>query len=105
MAADMKRFPALSKKISNITETDVRVRVMGTLVDKKDTVVIVDDGTGKIDVTFEEPPKNPVGSRVRIMGRVIPSEGAVNLQGELIQIMDGIDLDLLKKAEEIGAYV
>lgn len=95
-----RRMPASEKNVADIGKDDVRVRLLGTVIDKKDNVVVMDDGTGKINVVFEEPVKSESKS-VRVFGRVMPAEKGFEIQGEILQEMDEIDLELYKKVKEI----
>jgi uncharacterized protein YdeI (BOF family) len=90
-------MPAKEKIISGIAPEDTRVSIVGTVVDFKENILVVDDGSGKIDVSFEEGPQVNSGQLVRILGRVISMEGGVELQGEVQQDFSGADLDLWRK--------
>ena len=92
-----QRMPAKERKISEITPEDTRVSIVGTIVDSKESILAVDDGTGKIHVSFEEPPSVKAGQLVRSFGRVMPLEGGVELQGEACQDFSNADLELWKK--------
>ena len=92
-----RRLPFIEKSISEISQEDVRVRIIGTVIDKQENRIVLDDGTGKIDITFDETPSIEINELVRVMGRVIPMENGFELQGEIIQDIAGLDLDLYKK--------
>lgn len=96
-----RRLPSVGKRISEIGKGDVRVRLLGTIIDKRENVIVIDDGTGKINVTFAEPVKFEVNQLVRVFGRVIPSENEFEIQGEIAQDMTDVDLDLYKKVNEL----
>jgi len=96
-----RRLPSLGKRISEIGKEDIRVRLLGTIIDKKDNLIVIDDGTGRINVTFSEPVRFEINHLVRVFGRVIPMEGGFDIQGEVIQDMKDIDLDLYKKVNEL----
>jgi RNase P/RNase MRP subunit p29 len=96
-----RRMPALSKKISEISPNDIRVRILGTVIDKKDNILVIDDGSGKIQVTFNEPVKFETNHLVRVFGRVMPLEEGFEIQGELVQDMNNVDLELYRKVEEL----
>ena len=50
-----KRQPAVQRKIVDINpETDVRVRILGYVIDKSDGVLVVDDGSSKAEVITDE---------------------------------------------------
>ena len=96
-----RRLPSVFRKVSDIRNEDMRVSVIGTVIDKAEDGLVLDDGTGKIDVTFIEPPGSDFKSLVRVFGRVIPMESGFQLQGELVQDMGGLDMELLKKVEQL----
>ena len=96
-----RRLPAFEKKVSDIGKDDVRVRLLGTVIDKKDNVIVLDDGTGKINVVFSENAETETNKRVRVFGRVIPSEDGLEIQGEILQDMEGVDLELYRKVSEL----
>lgn len=98
-----RRLPAKNRSISDIKPEDIRVAIIGTIIGKQGNVLVLDDGTGKVNVTFEEPIKFGENSLVMIMGRVMPLESGVEIQGEIVQDMSGMDLELKKSVENLGA--
>ncbi|MCK4335750.1 MAG: replication protein RepA [Candidatus Aenigmarchaeota archaeon] len=96
-----RRLPAYEKKVTEIGKDDVRVRLLGMVIDKKENVIVLDDGTGKINVIFTEPFETEVNKRVRVFGRVIPAEEGFEIQGEILQDMSDVDLELYKKVSEL----
>ena len=96
-----RMLPSVERKVSDIKEEDIRVRVLGTVVDKTDTSVVVDDGTGNIMANFEEPIKAEMNQLVRVFGRVISTADGKELQGEVLQNMTGLDMELYKKVSEV----
>ena len=95
-----RMLPSVDRKVSEIKEDDIRVRVLGTVVDKADNTVVVDDGTGKITATFDEPVKAGLAEPkqlVRVFGRVINTADGLELQGEVVQDMSGLDVELYKR--------
>lgn len=95
-----KRIPSKERKIEDIQPEDVRVRITGTVIDKNENTLVVDDGTGKINATFEEEPDAEKGQLVRVFGRIVPIEDGFEIQGELAQDMSSLDLELKKKVEK-----
>jgi hypothetical protein len=89
-----QRMPAKERKISDIGEEDTRVSIIGTVVGLNENMMAVDDGTGKIDVSFEERPPVKTGQLVRVFGRIIALEGGYELQGEVCQDFSNADLGL-----------
>ena len=97
-----RRMPSIEKSISDIhPETDVRVRLIGTVIDAGSNSVVIDDGTGKAEIYFEEEPRVRQGQLVRIITRIIPLIDGFESRGEAIQILDGFNLELYKKAKSI----
>ena len=92
-----QRMPAKERKISGIGGEDTRVSIIGTVVGLNENMMAVDDGTGKIDVSFEERPGVKTGQLVRIFGRVIALEGGYELQGEVCQDFSNADLGLWRE--------
>ncbi|MBI4182219.1 MAG: replication protein RepA [Candidatus Aenigmarchaeota archaeon] len=103
MADDQRRLPAVERDIAGIQPEDIRIRVLGTVIDRspEGTSIIVDDGTGKITVNGEGPFPVEVNQLVRVFGRVVPLEKGAELQGEFVQSMAALDLDLRKKVRAL----
>ena len=95
-----KRVVTESREIKDINpEEDIRVSVIGTLVDKSEDRLMVDDGTGQIEVSFNEDlSKFKTGSLVRIVGKVNLEGG---MRGEIIQDFSKLDVKLYKKAKKL----
>ena len=88
---------AKERKISDIGGDDTRVSIIGTVVGLNDNIMAVDDGTGKIDVSFEDKPQVKTGQLVRIFGRIIALEGGYEIQGEVCKDFSNADLGLWRK--------
>lgn len=99
-SSDFKRMPAVERAVSDITPQDIRVRVTGTVLDKQGDRIVLDDGTGKINVNFSQPVETEPQKLVRVFGKVISVESGFELEGEIIQDMSGLDLGLWKKVRE-----
>ena len=98
-----RRVPSVFRRVSGIKPEDIRISLIGTVIDTADDGIVLDDGIGKVDISLPEPPAVKVRSIVRVFGRVIPMEGGIQLQGEIVQDMTGLDMELLKKVESINA--
>lgn len=98
---DFRRLPAVERSVSGIKPEDMRVSLLGTVVDKQDNSIVLDDGTGKVNVNFEGDVNVGASQLVRVMGRVIPIENGFEIQGEVAQDMSGLDLGLHKRVKEI----
>ena len=93
-----RRLPAFERKISEISEKDIRVRVLGTVIDKQGDFIILDDGTGKIKISMQN--NLEANQFVRVIGKVMPLEDGLEIQGELAQDMSKLDMELVKTVEE-----
>ena len=98
-----RRLVAIEKKIEDIQpEADVRVRLMGTVIDVAPNSIVVDDGSGKIDISFERDPLVNQGQLVRVIARVLPLIDGFQCRGEAVQVLDNFNIDLYNKAKEIA---
>ena len=95
-----RRVASVERRVSEITEQDIRVSVIGTVIDSKEDRIVIDDGTGRIEASFGSP-VNISDKTVRIFGRVMPIDGGVEISGEIIQGMDGLDMDMLGRVKEL----
>jgi hypothetical protein len=94
-----RRLPSVPRRVAGIRPDDVRISVIGTVIDRADDGIVLDDGSGRLDITLPDTKGIEVKSLVRAFGRVVPVEGGFQLQGELWQDMKGLDLELLRKVE------
>ena len=102
MAEDFqRRLPSKDREIKDITPDDVRVAIIGTVIDLNDdaTRFVIDDGTGKVTVTSDSPLKGEANQLVRVLGRVIPLENGVEIQGDVMQDMKTLDMGLYKRVK------
>ena len=102
MPDEIRRFPAVKRQVVGINETDVRVSVIGTIIDKQDDFIIVDDGTGRVKISAKDLPFGQT-QMIRVFGRVMPTPDGIELQGEIFQDMSKLDLVLFKKLEKLEA--
>jgi uncharacterized protein YdeI (BOF family) len=98
-----RRIPSVARRISEIMAEDMRVSLIGTVIDKQEDSIILDDGTGKITIGFDNPVEIETDQMVRVFGRVIPLEQGFELQGEILQDMNRIDIELLKRMRELNS--
>jgi uncharacterized protein YdeI (BOF family) len=103
MPIEFKVEPAVKRRVSEINPNlDSRVSLIGKIIDLKDNLIVLDDGTGKINVSFSEDLSKPelkTGQLIRVFGFVIPNE-QVEIQAEIIQDMSKLKteyLELLRK--------
>lgn len=97
MEIQRRRKPAIRKKISEIKVWDEYVGVVGWVLDRKDTEFVLDDGSGRLTVFFEDPGTARgigAGSRVRVFG--VPSKipGVNELHADIVQDLGEFDMEL-----------
>ena len=93
-----RRLPSIYRKIAEVKQEDIRISFIGRVVDKQDNTLVIDDGTGKALVTLDQGDAE-LDSDVRVLGRVMHSEKGFEIQGEFIQKIGSIDIELFKKIE------
>lgn len=92
-----RRMPATPVKISGINpEKNIRVRILGRIIDKSDGLIVIDDGSAKAEI-FDAETSADVSDMVRVFARVLPLEDRYELHAEIIQDMSGLDLELYKR--------
>jgi len=97
-----RRLPAIEKNIADIQpDSDVRLRLIGTVIDIGPNSIVLDDGSGKIEVYFEEQPKVRQGQLVRVVTRILPLIDGFECKGEIMQNLEGFNLELYRKAKEL----
>jgi hypothetical protein len=96
-----RRLPSVMKDIGEIGQGDLRVSVIGTVIDKQEEGLVLDDGTGKMLIRFDSPFETELNRMVRVLGKVVPLEDGVELHGEFLQDMDGLDMELLKRLKKV----
>jgi len=100
-----RRIPSVERRISEIMAEDMRVSLIGTVIDKQEENIVLDDGTGRITVGFDSAPDVETDQIVRVFGRVMPIEAGFELQGEIVQDMKGLDREMLRKLRELPGNV
>lgn len=93
-----RRLPAIPKKISDIDiENDIRVRIIGKVIDVMPNLIVIDDGSGTAEVLCFETENIDVNDIVRVFARILPLENGFELRGEVIQKMNNLNIPLYKK--------
>lgn len=108
MPQDNQRKPAVPKDISAIdAEQDVRVRVLGTVLETRDDSIMLDDGSGTVEVFLDADDFDAVqdGQRIRVLGRVLPAAEGFELQGEIVQDMSDLDMDAYNTVKNISPHL
>lgn len=98
-----RRLPAVQKPISEIAQSDIRVRVLGRVIDKTSSAMVVDDGSGKVEIRYDQEPNVAIGDTVKVVARVSPLIDGYECKAECFQKLDGLDMGLYKKARSIVA--
>ncbi|MBI4021120.1 MAG: replication protein RepA [Candidatus Aenigmarchaeota archaeon] len=96
-----RRLPSVEREVASIRPEDIRVSLVGMVIDKDGTSMVLDDGTGKITVRSDQPLVAEVNQRVRVFGRVIPMEQGAELQGDVVQDMRLLDLELWTRLKSL----
>ena len=96
----------VKKKIEEINpETDLKVKIMGFVVDKKEDTVVLDDGSKKIKVFMDNPvisEKINVNQLIRVFGSTLPTDEGFEIKADVVQDLSNLNIDLYKKVE--GLY-
>ncbi len=96
---EVLRPPYVEKFICDIKKEDVNVAVSGMVISKEDNSFILDDNTGQIIVNLIN--SQEVEGYIRVLGRVLPYEEGIQLQGFIVQDFNKIDKVLYKKVKEL----
>ncbi len=83
------------KEISGIKTDDTRISVIGNVTGSMEGSFILGDDTGKIEILSDAKPE-----RNKTL-RVFCSISGDKLKADIIQDLEGMDLDLLKKINSI----
>ncbi|HEC87711.1 MAG: replication protein RepA [Methanomicrobia archaeon] len=92
------RYRSVEKDIVEIKEDDKRVSIVGTVVRKNTTKysMIVDDGTGEIEVYTDT--LFDIGNLVRVIGRIFKDDTSrLSINAEIVQDFSGFDVALYQK--------
>jgi len=99
-----KRLPAKEKLVSEIQQNDIRVRILGTVIDKSEGAIVLDDGSGRLEIVTEgQAPE--MGKMVRVVTRILPMTGGFEARAECVQDMTGFDVELYRRARDVAKKV
>jgi uncharacterized protein YxjI len=104
MAEDQRRAPARPKKIEEINpQSDIRVRITGTILSIEQDSVSLDDGSGTVEVFLEDEDIEDLeeSQRIRVLGRVLPTPDSFEIQGEIVQDFSDIDQELHDRVKKV----
>ncbi len=104
-----QRRPSIEKAISEISENDFRVRILGNVVslDDEKKECVIDDGTGEALAFFESSEQIESLETVtlaRMIGKIRKNRDDAHKPGidvEIVRDMDMIDLELLKRTNDV----
>lgn len=98
------RTPARERKIKEITPDDTFVRILGTVVKKQETEVVVEDEDGSKVTVFADDPELlselQDGCLVRVFGTPLLHGERREIRAEIVQRMDGFNLKLYREAQK-----
>ena len=95
---EFRRYIAIEKDIKDITKTDNRVQIIGTVLSVEDNTLILDDSDSSIQVHFDKKPAVSPGELVRVFAIMQVDE----LKGEIIQKPGtSFDLSLYRKTKRL----
>ena len=102
-----KRAVAINKKISEISKSDSRVAIVGTVidVDDKNFVFTLDDSSKKVNVILLDEQlihKAKAGKILRVIGVVIAGESGIELKGEIVQDFTGLNVEYYNNYLELA---
>ena len=101
--------PGIEKAISEISENDFRVRILGAVTSRhdEDGICEIDDGTGTAVAFFESSkhfPEIEKGNLLRIIGKVRKNEDSgekTGIDAEIASDMSMVDLELLERTNDV----
>lgn len=104
MPEQNRRHPAVMKNIEDINpQEDVRVRVVGTVLETLEDSIMLDDGSGTTEIFLNDDDLDDVAEdqRIRVFGRVLPTQDSFELQGEIVQDMSDLDMEKFNQVKQL----
>jgi hypothetical protein len=95
-----RRLPYAEKRIDEITQNDIKVRFVGTIIQRSGDMLMLDDGTGQVKVMSGNLRNADTSATIRVFGRVVPTADGVEISGEIIQEMVGVDMELYNSVHD-----
>ena len=93
------------RKIPEINpDVDLKVKVLGFVVDKKDDTILLDDGSGKVRVFIDMPEmmeRIDLNKLIRVFGSTLPIDNGFEIKADIVQDLSDLNIDLYKKVEEL----
>ncbi|MCK4550490.1 MAG: OB-fold nucleic acid binding domain-containing protein [Candidatus Aenigmarchaeota archaeon] len=100
---EYKQLPAKEMKISDITSSNMRVRLTGTVISKEDNGFMLDDTTGAVKVICEKSTLLPIAekSTVQALGWVsVNANNEIEIRADIITNLIGLNLKLYRRTLE-----
>ena len=95
----------IKRKIPEINpEVDLKVKILGFVVDKKENTLMVDDGSGKVSVFVDEASlldNVNINQLIRVFGSTLPTEDGFEIKVDAIQDLSNLNINLYKKVEDL----
>ena len=95
----------IKKNIPEInSEVDLKVKILGFVVDKKENTFVIDDGSGKVKVFVDEASlldNININQLIRVFGSTLPTEDGFEIKADAIQDLSNLNINLYKKVEEL----
>ncbi len=101
--ADIRRRCFKEKFVKDLSFSDFKVAVVGTMLGKQENGFLLSDGTGEVHVNTSNLEGGvALGDNdfVSVFGRLMPFDEGFELQAEVIQDMKGVDRGALNKLRE-----
>jgi len=92
-----RKAPAIVKEIENISEDDIRVRLLGEIIERKENSILLKDETGQIRVTGTD---GESAKFARVFGRPMKTTDGIVIEAELVQNMDALNKKAYKRWEQ-----
>jgi len=86
------------------SEVDLKIKVLGFVVDKKENTFVIDDGSGKVKVFIDEASlldNININQLIRVFGSTLPTEDGFEIKADAIQDLSNLNINLYKKVEEL----
>lgn len=86
------------------SEVDLKIKVLGFVVDKKENTFVIDDGSGKVKVFVDEASlldNININQLIRVFGSTLPTEDGFEIKVDAIQDLSNLNINLYKKVEEL----
>ena len=96
---------AMERRAEDISDRDIWVSVIGTVISRNPNTssITIDDGSGQVDVKLTMIPE--IGSLVRVIARVVGTEGGILLDATIVQDFSCFDVELYRRIVELEERV